>query len=109
MRRSWTSCPAASGPWRCSLDARMIHAIRKRAIDRGLDFIYRTACKPRNFKEYGFDYLGCFHGVASTSKDRKLRKKALDLGRERALEWRRRNARVPRKPQPDDITNLVFG
>lgn len=82
---------------------------RKQAIDRGLDFIYQTACKRSNFDEYGFDYLGCFHCLASTSKDRKLRKKALDLGRERAVEWRRRNAKVPRKPTPDDILDLVFG
>lgn len=81
----------------------------RQAIDRGLDFIYQTACKPAHFEEYGFDYLGCFHCLASTSKDRKLRKKALDLGRERALEWRRRNARVPRKAQADDVANLVYG
>lgn len=87
----------------------MINAIRKQAIDRGLDFIYQTACKPACFEDYGFDFLGCFHGIASTSKDQKLRKKALDLGRELALKWRRQNAKVPRKPQPDDITNLVFG
>ena len=87
----------------------MINAIRKRAIDRGLDFIYQTACKPKNFKEYGFDFLGCFQCLASTSKDRKLRKKALDMGRERALEWRRQNAKVPRKSEAGEIANLVFG
>lgn len=87
----------------------MIDPIRKRAIDRGLDFIYRTACKPANFEEYGFDYLGCFHCLASTSKDRKLRQKALELGRERALAWRRRYGKVPRKPEAVDIVNLVYG
>ena len=87
----------------------MIDAFRKQAIDRGLDFIYQTACKPAYFEEYGFDYLGCFHCLASTSRDRKLRKKALGLGRERALNWRRRNAKVPRNPEPDDIANLVSG
>lgn len=87
----------------------MTNTARKLAIDRGLDFIYQTACKPANFDEYGFDYLGCFHCLASTSKDRKLRKKALDLGRERAMEWRRRNARVPRGSQPTEIANLVAG
>lgn len=87
----------------------MNNTIRKRAIDRGLDFIYQTARKAQNFKEYGSDYLGCFHCLASTSRDRKLRKKAVDLGRERAIEWRRRNARVPRNSQPDDIANLLIG
>ncbi|HKS22247.1 MAG TPA: hypothetical protein VJZ76_05585 [Thermoanaerobaculia bacterium] len=83
--------------------------IRKHAIDRGLDFIYQTARKRANFDEYGFDYLGCFHCLASTSKDRALRKKALDMGRERAHQWRRRNAKVPRNADPDDIANLVSG
>jgi hypothetical protein len=87
----------------------MMNASRKQAIDRGLDFIYQTACKPAYFAEYGFDYLGCFHSLASTSKNQKLRKKALDFGRERALEWRRQNAKVPRKPQPEDIASLVMG
>lgn len=82
---------------------------RKVAIDRGLDFIYQTACEVENFDLYGFDYLGCFHCIASTSKDRKLRRKARELGRERALAWRRQNYKVPRKADADDITNLVFG
>jgi hypothetical protein len=86
-----------------------MNPLRKQAIDRGLDFIYQTACKRANFEQYGFDYLGCFHCLASTSKDRELRKKALHFGRERAHEWRRRNAKVPRKHDADDIANLVFG
>src|ERR687884_616349 len=87
----------------------MTNTSRKHAIDRGLDFIYQTARKRANFAEYGFDYLGCFHCLASTSKDRELRKKALDLGRERAHEWRSRNSKVPRNAQADDIAYLVFG
>ena len=87
----------------------MTDTVRKQAIDRGLDFIYQTACRPAYFAEYGFDYLVCFNDLASTSRDHQLRKKALDLGRERAREWRRRNGRVPREPQPADIANLVLG
>lgn len=87
----------------------MTNPIRKQAIDRGLNFIYQTACKPAYFDEYGFDYLVCFHCLASTSRDRKLKKRALEFGRERAVNWRRQNATVPRKPQPADIVNLVVG
>ncbi|MFP5247752.1 MAG: hypothetical protein ACLGH0_13755, partial [Thermoanaerobaculia bacterium] len=87
----------------------MIDFVRKQAIARGLDFIYQTACKRRHFDQYGFDYLGCFHCVASTSKDRKLRRKALDMGRERAREWRRQHSKVPRNAGPDKIANLVSG
>lgn len=79
------------------------------AIDRGLDFIYRTACKRANFAEYGFDYLGCFHCIASTSKDRKLRAKARALGLERAAAWRRQHATVPRDIEAADLAHLVIG
>lgn len=82
---------------------------RKRAIDRGLDFIYRTACEPENFDEYGFDYLGCFHCIASTSKHRKLRQTARVMGRERARHWRRQNPNVPHDASADDVVCLVYG
>jgi hypothetical protein len=82
---------------------------RRLAIDRGLKFIYQTACEPENFEMYGFDYLGCFHCIASTSKDSKLRRTALALGRERARHWRRQNSNVPRDADAEDIVNLVFG
>lgn len=79
------------------------------AIDRGLDFIYRTACETQNFADYGFDYLGCFHCIASTSKDLKLRRKARALGQERARVWRRQNSKPPRNADADEIGSLVFG
>ena len=81
----------------------------KLAIDRGLEFIYRTACEPENFELYGFDYLCCFHFIASTSKDLKLRRKARELGQERARAWRRQNSKLPRNADADDICNLVYG
>ena len=82
---------------------------RRLAIDRGLEFIYRTACDPENFEAYGFDYLGCFHGIASTSKDMKLRRTARAMGQERARLWRRQNSSIPRDADAEDIVNLVFG
>jgi hypothetical protein len=82
---------------------------RKLAIERGLQFIYQTACEPKNFEAYGFDYLGCFHCIASTSKDPKLRRNARQMGCERARQWRRQNSRVPRDADAEDIVNLVFG
>jgi hypothetical protein len=82
---------------------------RARAIERGLRFIYQTACEPTNFESYGFDYLGCFHGIASTSKDLKLRRTAREMGKERARLWRRHNPKVPRNAGAEDLVNLVFG
>lgn len=82
---------------------------RRHAIDRGLDFIYHTACEPENFETYGFDYLGCFHCIASTSKDPKLRRTAREMGRERARHWRRQNSRVARNADADDVVGLIYG
>jgi hypothetical protein len=85
-----------------------LRASRDSAILRGLDFIYRTACDPDNFSEYGFDYLFCLHWIYSTSKDKHLRKTALQMGRERALYWRRENPSVPTDADADIITSFVF-
>jgi hypothetical protein len=82
---------------------------RQLAIERGLDFVYKTACDTENFDTYGFDYVGCFHCIASTSKDRKLRRTAREMGRERALHWRRQNSDVPDDADADEIARLVYG
>ena len=82
---------------------------RAQAIERGLSFIYQTARKPANFKQYGFDYLGCFQGIAFTSKDPKLCRTAREMGRERARLWRRQNPKVLKDADAEDLVNLVFG
>lgn len=82
---------------------------RYEAIRRGLAFIYRTACDPDNFELYGYDYLCCFHCIASTSKNVSLRSAARDMGRERALEWRRDHSELPPDTDADAIAYLVFG
>src|SRR5262249_16854806 len=52
---AWAARPAPSAPlWE---GARYTHADKKRAIRRGLDFIYRTAKDEKNYAEYGSDYL----------------------------------------------------
>ena len=85
------------------------HKERYAAIKRGLEFIYRTACVPENFETYGYDYLSCFHCIASTSKDVKLRQLARQMGKERARQWRRANPQVPRDADADYIVYLIFG
>jgi hypothetical protein len=82
---------------------------RNLAIERGLQFIYQTACNPENFELYGHDYLGCFHCIASTSKNRRLRRTAREMGRERARQWRREHSKVPPDVDAEDIATLVFG
>jgi hypothetical protein len=83
--------------------------LRNEAIERGMEFIYRTACDPEHFASYGYDYLCCFCCIASTSKHAKLRRLARDMGRERAVQWRKENAHVPSDAGADDIAYLVFG
>ena len=82
---------------------------RQRAIQRGLAFIYRTACDADNFQYYGHDLLGCFHCIASTSEDAKLREAARSLGQERARHWRSENPTVPLDADAFTIINLIFG
>jgi hypothetical protein len=84
-------------------------SIRARAIERGLEFIYQTACHKENFETCGFDYLGCFHCIASTSKDPKLRKSAREMGRERALCWRQLNSRIAANASADEVVGFVYG
>lgn len=82
---------------------------RSEAIERGMEFIYRTACDPEHFAAYGYDYLCCFQSIASTSKNSMLRCLAREMGRERALRWRQDNPEVPSDASADDIAYLVFG
>ena len=82
---------------------------RDQAIRRGLEFIYRTACDEENFEDWGHDYLGCFHCIASTSKDADLAKLARQIGQERARHWRRKNTAVPPDADANTIADLVFG
>src|SRR5256885_14072694 len=84
-------------------------AERDRAIRRGLEFIYHTACDPYNFESYGHDYLCCFHCIASTSKDTDLSHMAWDMGQERARQWRSEHSEVPADADADTVACLVFG
>jgi hypothetical protein len=81
----------------------------RHAIDRGLDFIYRTACVPEHFEMYGYDFLCCFCCIASTSKDVALSRTARRMGRERAIHWRQHHAQITPDLDANDIAYLVFG
>jgi len=103
----WAARPAPSAPlWP---GARYTHADKKRAVRRGLDFIYRTAKDEKNYAEYGSDYLWCFYTIAATTSDPDLKAQAGKMARERAREWRRIHPRVPNDADAEDIADLVFG
>jgi hypothetical protein len=80
---------------------------RRRAIRRGLDFIYDVARRPRHFAEYGSDLLSCFYFISHTSEEAWLRRSAREMGRERAHRWREINARIP--AGADSVIDLVHG
>src|SRR5882672_5349934 len=62
---------------------------RDRAIHRGMDFLYnQVARNPKDFADWGHDLLGAFDNIAETSLNPDLRREALNMGRERAREWR---------------------
>jgi hypothetical protein len=84
-------------------------AQRSRALRRGLEFIYRIACDPEYFGEYGSDLLSCFYFISSTSEDSELRRLARKMGRERARQWRQDNDVLPRKVDVDVICDFAHG
>ena len=89
--------------------SRFTEAERARAVMRGLNFIYRTALVPENFKEYGHDYLWCFYTLSVVLKDRTVSQRARLMGLERARAWRREHRFVPADADAGTIANLAYG
>ena len=82
---------------------------REQAIRRGLEFIYRLACDPAHFAEYGSDLLNCFFFISTTSADTTLRRAARRMGRERARQWRLDYPRLPKTADADMILDFLHG
>lgn len=82
---------------------------RDRAVERGLQFIYRTARQPKNFADYAEDYLWCLRCVALTSANPALKRMAWIMGQERARRFRRDYPKVPQGAGADYIYFLVSG
>jgi hypothetical protein len=90
--------------------ARHTREERDRAIQRGMNFIYRSVALDReSFARWGHDLLSAFYNIAVTSDNRELRSTAAAMGRERAIEWRRLNPSVPADADINDVTDLVYG
>lgn len=89
--------------------ARYTTDARDRALERGLNFIYRVASDPKVFADWGHDLLWCLFTISNTAKNPKLRAMAHDMGHERALAWRRSHEAVPAQISADDLSNLVNG
>jgi len=76
---------------------------------RGLEFIYATARDTENFSAYGFDYTFCLHWIASTSRDKALRRAARAMAVECARRWRKNNPSVPTGADAETVAQAVFG
>jgi hypothetical protein len=74
-----------------------------------MEFIYRVAKCREHFAEYGSDLISCFHYISLTSKDASLRRTVREMGRERALRWRRDNSRLAPDADADDLIYLIHG
>ena len=81
----------------------------EQAVERGLDYIYRFACQPRNFYEYGSDLLWCFYLISSTSKNPRLRAQARQMGKERARQWRKNYRSLPSARDADELVYYLYG
>ena len=89
--------------------SRFTRADRARALDRGLAFIYRSAADAANFERFGSDYLWCFYEISSTSADPHLSAEAGAMGRERAIQWRKRHRHVASSASADEVAEVLFG
>jgi hypothetical protein len=89
--------------------SRFTEEARERAILRGLNFIYRTALNPRNFREHGPDYMWCFYSLSEAFKDGKASRAARQMGIERARFWRRTHRHVPADADAGLIAGLTYG
>ena len=82
---------------------------RHAAIDRALNFLYKTASDDAAFSRYGADLLWCLYTISHTSSDHELSESARRMGRELAVRWRTSHRHVPPHPSSDDIYKMVAG
>jgi hypothetical protein len=82
---------------------------RRAAIDRALNFVYRTASDDGNLAQFGGDMLWCFYSISHTASDRELSQTAARMGRELAQRWSKLHRHVPADASALDIYKLVSG
>ena len=82
---------------------------RHAAIERALNFIYRTASDDANFSRYGSDMLWCFYSISHTARDPQLAVEAAGMGRELARRWRRQHQHVRAEGTATEIYLMILG
>jgi len=79
------------------------------AILRGLHYLYSVALDADAFAEYGSDLLWCFYFLSTRSKDRDLASLARTMGRERATQWRLKNADLACPCDSSCVFDFLYG
>ena len=82
---------------------------RERAIERGLEFIYETACDEEHFAEFGHDLINFFYFVSTTSSAPALRRSARKMGLERARHWFKKHSTLPRRADAGTVSEYIHG
>jgi hypothetical protein len=77
---------------------------RHAAIERALNFLYKTASDDAAFSRFGEDLLWCFYTISHTAADHDLSESARTMGREMAGRWRKSHRHVP----PDASATRIF-
>lgn len=83
-------------------------ATSERAIERGLNFIYRVASTAEGFESYGSLSTCCFALAAATSRDANLRELARSRAQKLARRWRRLHPVVPPAATTDHLFDWVM-
>lgn len=100
---------AGAAPAPARSPAAVTDAAVSAAIRHALDFVYRSASVPANFRADGDDYVWCLFTIANTAADPALARAARTMARERARAWRRAHRTVPPAASADEIADTVSG
>lgn len=80
---------------------------RRKAIERGVYYLYSTASESANFDIYGCYFLACFTLLCCTSKDASLRTSSRKMARRFARKWQKDHSHLPLGATPDSICDFA--
>lgn len=82
--------------------------LRDAAIERGVDFIYRTSQRQKCFASYGSFLICCFALLAATSRNPKLRAQARDRAKQLLRRWSHKHRFIPADANSDLLLEFVL-
>src|SRR5688572_4357055 len=102
MRRSFAPQPASN-----ERSLRVTLPTRLNAAHRGLQLLRRLARQQSTFAKYSGHLLPAFYFIATTSRDARLRQRALTAGRERARHWKQQWYLKPRRLDAGTVLDAI--